>query len=281
MEKLYPWELEKGSAKYPCPKCGQKKLVRYVYFGTNNHVGESFGKCERIESCGFHSIPNKENVTHDFKPVQRPEPIVVFPEDTKLKSLDFSFNSPFHEFYCNTLGITMDHFKLWLVGSEKGNTVFHLRTIDQKTVNAKFIKYDSNGKRTKLNYYLGKNYLKENQIERDPEKLKVWNNFYVFEKCFYGEHLLDFNKDTCIVESEKTAVLASFFFPSFNWLAVGGTSGLKFEKFTILSKSKGRVIYLCDNDEAGIEKSKSINWLRKLAEIHSSIEFKAVNIFKV
>ena len=67
--------------------------------------------------------------------------------------------------------------------------------------------------------------------------------------CFFGEHLLGENitKPLAIVESEKTAVIASIFQPNFIWLAIGGKSYLKQER---LRKLAGRSITLFPDADA-------------------------------
>jgi len=59
-------------------------------------------------------------------------------------------------------------------------------------------------------------------------------------QCFFGEHLLhDTTKVVAIVESEKTAVIASIYFPNVIWLATGGSNGLDIDKCRCL---KGRTV---------------------------------------
>lgn len=56
-------------------------------------------------------------------------------------------------------------------------------------------------------------------------KLKDFN----LKQCFFGEHLLALpenqNKPVAIVESEKTAIVATAYFPKYVWIATGGTNG--------------------------------------------------------
>ena len=58
----------------------------------------------------------------------------------------------------------------------------------------------------------------------------------------YGEHQLckEKNKIVCVVESEKTAIIASWFYPNFDFVACGAANGLTSEKLSILF---GRKIY--------------------------------------
>jgi hypothetical protein len=56
------------------------------------------------------------------------------------------------------------------------------------------------------------------------------------DKCLFGEHLLNQfpEKTVAIVESEKTAIIASLFFPNFIWMATGGISNLSYNKLKAL-----------------------------------------------
>ena len=46
-------------------------------------------------------------------------------------------------------------------------------------------------------------------------------------QCFFGEHLLpeDKSRPVALVESEKTAIIASYYLPQFLWIASGGKNG--------------------------------------------------------
>jgi hypothetical protein len=65
---------------------------------------------------------------------------------------------------------------------------------------------------------------------------------FELRQCLFGEHLLiDKTKPVAIVESEKTAVIASVYLPQFIWVAVGSLTNLNAEKCSIL---KGRTVTL-------------------------------------
>lgn len=64
--------------------------------------------------------------------------------------------------------------------------------------------------------------------------------------CFFGEHLLREHpqKDVCIVESEKTAIICSLFYPGYNWLATSGTTGVQWKEKHPCEALKGRRVKL-------------------------------------
>jgi len=63
---------------------------------------------------------------------------------------------------------------------------------------------------------------------------------FTLAQCYFGEHLLtvDPRKPVALVESEKTAIIASVYLPQFNWLAVGSLTNLNREKFRPLAGRK-------------------------------------------
>lgn len=290
--KDYKWNLETGSKKYPCPSCTKKTFVRYVYAGTKDPVGEEFGRCDRENNCGYHRVPEKdvsEPPTPPFKK-ELPPPTVIFPDETWLNSIRNNVSSAFHGFAVERLGLTKEHLVKWGVGSRWKFTAFVLSNLKGEAINAKFVAYTPEGKRDKsekadgspafVPHYVGRSYLKTQKIETDPARLEDWQDYYKFLRCFYGEHLWDKDKDTCLVESEKTAVIAAFFFPQYNWLATGGNHGMTFEQFQIFYGYKRRIWNLVDNDKAGFEKSKTIQWLDRLAEMREDKnEILSVNLF--
>src|SRR5690606_11964956 len=72
-----------------------------------------------------------------------------------------------------------------------------------------------------------------------------------YKLCLFGEHLLDPEKQkvVVVVESEKTAAMASFFYPQFDWVSCASNNGLTDEKIRVLHNRK--VYWLCDSDAAG------------------------------
>lgn len=73
-------------------------------------------------------------------------------------------------------------------------------------------------------------------------KVKKIPDFHL-RRCLFGEHLLSINptKWIGIVESEKSAIIASACLPQFVWLATGGISNLHRENCNIL---QGRQVTL-------------------------------------
>ena len=82
---------------------------------------------------------------------------------------------------------------------------------------------------------------------------------FELKQCMFGEHVLKNNiKPVAIVESEKSAVIASVYLPQFIWLAVGSLNNLNAEKCKVL---QGRTVVLYP-DLNGFEK-----WNEKKKEL--------------
>jgi hypothetical protein len=83
-----------------------------------------------------------------------------------------------------------------------------------------------------------------------PKKYGRWISPEMEDKnlkcCFFGEHLLREypQKDVCIVESEKTAIICSMFYPNYNWLATSGTTGVQWKEKRPCEVLKGRRVKL-------------------------------------
>jgi hypothetical protein len=283
MSKDYKYSLEVGSKKHHCPACTKKTFVRYVFTGTRDYVGEEFGRCDRENNCGYHRQPESDSPVppHPLTKPKLPPPTVIFPDPAYLEKIRNTQAANFWDFCTGQLGITPEHLKNWGVGGHWKFTAFILAN-RERAVNVKFVAYTPEGKRDKtegtdggakfIPHYLGKAYLRSQKIETDNARLEDWQDYYKFPRCFYGEHLWDASKDTCLVESEKSAVIASFFFPDFNWLATGGNHGMLFEQFELFYGYKKRLWNLVDNDIAGYQKSKTIQWLDKLASMRDNPE---------
>lgn len=224
----HKYRFERSGKKGDCPQCGKKSVFRY-YEG----VPREFGKCERANNCGYHNKPDAA-----IKPVELPQPELkpqVYVDAEKVDGWVKNLTSPFHV-WARDLGVTDLHLYGWGVGTdEKGNTVFIHQNIKGEFWNAKFIAYTEGGSRKKDvdAFYM-----------RHPKNGK-------YSVCLFGEHLLNAEKAkrVCIVESEKTAVIASFFYPQYDWVACGANTGLSDEKVGVLV---GRKVWnLRDADIAG------------------------------
>jgi len=245
----FKYSLSK-KGKSTCPACSKKTFVLYVDY-SDNPLHSTVGKCDRADNCGHHyspkqyfadnHIPFDETVLSQnncFRPITpQPEPSYIDMEIMKRTMAGYD-NNRFIQYLTGIVGdesakeATIRYF----IGTSKhwdGATVFwqidqsgHVRT-------GKIMQYDqTTGKRIKEPV---------NRISWAHTVLKLQD--FNLSQCLFGEHLLrDTTSPVAIVESEKTAIIASCYLPDFIWLACGGSEGLNLQKCAIL-KSRNIILY--------------------------------------
>jgi hypothetical protein len=275
----YKYSLDPSSKKYNCPGCSHKTFVVYIDTTDGSIVDEyEFGRCDRENNCGYHKHPNTDPEHADAAKAEGYEPLPttvveqIFPDEKiwgPVVHRTKTCISPLHVFLSKTLQIPNEHFIKWGLLSDSdasGNnlTVYIFRNQAGAIVNLKWFKYKDDGHRDKAfeSFSLRQ---PTSSPPRTPQKQKLGEiserkqapavqKKYIL--CLFGEHLLDSEKKkpVCVVESEKTAVIASFFYPAFDWVACGSNNGLtdgKDGKPDKISMLKGRTVYwLCDADKA-------------------------------
>lgn len=248
----YQFQLEKYQSlktKHTCPACGRKKhFVRYVNNVDGNYVAEHVGRCDNQIKCCYHYKPRqyfKDNDIHNFQPVtlqkcntSSPIKTSYVPEESFKKSLSNYNKNNFIQF----LNSKFDNEQVkqalvkYHIGTSKhwrGATVFWQIDLEGKIRTGKVMLYDpKTGKRVKKPH---------NHISWAHSILKL--EHFNLKQCLFGEHLLQqSNKPVCVVESEKTAVVASLYLPDYIWLATGGLQYLNLRLFQNL-KNRQVILY--------------------------------------
>jgi hypothetical protein len=259
----FPIPFAKG--KHICPSCGVKKFVKY-----NPPIPEHFGKCERIGNCGYELIATVETLKKEgveFAKIERREekPISwLYPKQAIIDA--YLFNNTLTNFHtwAQSIGIPQEHLDKWNVKADKhGNTVFLFKNREGQWCNYKIGEYNAEGKRNKdRGFYTLK-------AKSETEK-------YMFP--LFGEHLLTKeNKQqiVCVVESEKTAIVASHFYPEFVWIAASSANGLSTGENGTNDRVSPligrRVWWLCDADKAG-RSNTSLRNLEKFGITHQTLD---------
>ncbi|MCS6832049.1 MAG: DUF6371 domain-containing protein [Flammeovirgaceae bacterium] len=279
------------NTRYHCPSCQHrgKTFVRYIDTETGEHLHPTVGRCNREINCGYHYTPKQyfqdNNISFDTtkttvscfhslsakKRETQPKPVSFIPVEVFKASLKAYETNHFVQFLINLFGVEVASqlVSRYFIGtskhqftnkdfpnykSEKGATVFWQIDVHGKVRTGKIMLYNpTTGKRIKEPF---------NHISWVHKALKLPE--FELRQCLFGEHLLnerDENgklKHVAIVESEKTAVIASVYLPQFVWLAVGSLTNLNAEKCSIL---KGRTVTLFP-DLNGFDK-----WSNKAKEL--------------
>ena len=249
-------------SRYTCPQCSKGRIfTRYIDTETGQHLANNVGKCNREINCGCHYTPKQyfqdNNIPQGSIYTAQPKVILTSPipakqisfisDDVFQKSLKIGNNTlqlaeanNFIMYLVKLFGIeiTSQLVDKYYIGTSKHwnkSTVFWQIDISGKIRTGKIMLYSpSTGKRIK-----------------DPFSYITWAHKamkladFSLQQCFYGEHLLEltknYNKPVAIVESEKTAIIASAYLPGLTWLAVGSLQNLTREKCKVL---KGRKVVL-------------------------------------
>ncbi len=246
----YRYQLEPYSgmrSRYPCPSCGKKgKFAMYIDTETGEYVDTIVGRCERTGSCGHHYTPSQyfedNNITPERREFQRPIQITkketsYIHKDILKNSLNAYDQNNFVEYLLQRYGadITTKAVTDYRIGTSKywpGSTVFWQVDKDSIVRSGKIMLYSSDTcKRVREPF---------SHIQWVHKALKIKD--FNLSQCLFGEHLLKGNnKSVAIVESEKSAIIASLYFPKYIWLACCSLQGLNKTKCEVL---RGREVTL-------------------------------------
>ena len=275
-EHRYVLEPYKGmNTRHRCPSCQQREKTFSLYIDkeTGEHIHPSVGRCNRESNCGNHYTPKQyfqdNKISFDtpqpkaYKPLPtqpKPKPVSYIPVEIFKASLQAHETNNFVKFLIDLFGVEIasQQVSRYFIATSKhwnGATVFWQIDAKGKIRTGKIMLYNpTTGKRVKnleLPVYWVHKALKQPEFE--------------LSQCLFGEHLLiEKTKPVAIVESEKTAVIASIYLPQFIWLAVGSLNNLNAEKCSVL---KGRTVTLFP-DLKGFEK-----WNSKATELSHIVNF--------
>ena len=245
-QTIYKFQLDTIGKKITCTGCGQRRAVRYK----NNETGEFFqdkvARCDRENSCGYHYTP-KQYLTDTgagYVPGIIKEEVIIEPRadymplDYVQRSME-GYDKTNFALYLIALfrfEIASKALRKYFVGrsrNDNGNAcIFWRIDKDEKVRTGKIMSYNPDtGKRCK---------------EINPTWVHTKLNEFNYHLCFFGEHLLSKYPDATvgIVESEKTAIVASIFMPDMVWLATGGNSGCKWREYAVYKVLMNRTVIL-------------------------------------
>lgn len=288
----YRFHLQKyrPDSKKVCPKCGKKScFTRYVDENAQITFPDHVGKCDHINSCGYHYTPKeyfqdnptvKETMIEQdnrgdipsktVKPIVKPlsnpgSQISYLPFDWVSQSMQKFDINPLYRYLTKVAGKEKTNrlFNLYKVGTSKmwnGATVFWQIDVHGNVRAGKIMGYDpETGHRIKEPF---------SQVSW-VHSVKKLPDFHM-KQCLFGEHLLSGNstgqstKTIAIVESEKTALIAALFIPDFIWLATGGMHGcFNSEAMQVL---RGREVILFPDLKATEEWKHKTKMLRPICK---------------
>lgn len=245
-------------AKYKTPKdniicsgCGEKRARPYVNNATGERLGDHVSRCERVDSCGYHYTPkmffeeNPDKKPLDFKkwesvPAPPPRSVSFIDNSIFKKTLGVNNNNTFISFLILLFGKERAEnlANRYHIGTTKnGETIFYQVDLQGNVRSGKVIKYNiTDSTETSL----GKDCNRGKIINWVHSKLKLEN--FNLNQCLFGEDLITDNQTIAIVESAKSAVIASVYFPQLIWVSCEGKEGLGIEKLKVL-KGKNVILF--------------------------------------
>lgn len=265
MSITFKYSLRTGSKKDRCPSCSKSTFKPYVDVN-GNAPGEQYGRCERVNSCGYLEYPkiNGEKIEYVEKQIEIPKPTDFIPVKIVSSTILKTDSNIFMTYIQNTYGVNnlINSVELYNIGTAKNKgVIFWQQDFDGNFRTGKVIYYNQNGKRNKdrMSWYV------HNKIKKD----------YVLKQVFFGEHLLKEypDKPVALCESEKTAVIMSFLKPEFIWLASGGSEMLNVDRFYHLH-SRSLTVF---PDEGQFKKWKEKTAFIKNRVMNTDVEFAFLN----
>jgi hypothetical protein len=280
--KIHQYILEpyKGrNTRHTCPGCQQKDKTFALYVDTNTGepIHPTVGRCNRESKCGYHYTPKQyfqdnptgQNQSKPYKPLKPapvPKPVSFIPDMIFKASLKAYEKNHFIQYLISLFGMDTagELVSKYFIGSSnhwEGATVFWQIDQQGEIRTGKIMLYSpTTGKRVKEPY---NHFNWVHKVIKQPE--------FGLSQCLFGEHLLrDKTKPVAIVESEKTAIIASIYLPQFIWVAFGGI-GFNADKCQSL---KGRTVILFP-DLGGFDK-----WNTKTKELSHLARFQVSDLLE-
>lgn len=278
---LYTLEKYRGSqSRFACPACKRvKAFTRYIHTQTGHYLNPVVGRCNRESKCGYHLKPRDFLLDKGIPFITNASVLETSLYPVKSKSFSFipweivnksrkTYHKNHFVIYLNKLlgNQAQKIVSQYCIGTSRhwpGAVVFWQVDEANRIRTGKVMLYDpETGKRIKV---------PKVYIQFAHKILRVKN--FQLRQCFFGEHLLATNpkKKVAIVESEKSAIIASAYFPQYVWLACGGLSQLSSEKCQVL---KGREVLLIP-DLGGYA-----NWQKKAVSFQGFLKARVSDVLE-
>lgn len=257
----YRYQLQKytgRNSRHTCPACGRPHCFTYYVDAAGNPLASDVGRCEHINSCGYEKTPKMYFDEHPQERRQRREcseaksqhpkkdarvDFIPFGLITKSVGMNNNLMRYLGDFFPakELERVTADYF---LGCTKKGEIIFPQIDAQGRCWTGKVMAYGEDGHRIKRSECDAVDWLHARWMKQQGKTASD----YHLRQCLFGEHLLSKYPDriVCLTEGEKSAVIASLFFPQFVWVSCGGKFGLKPE--TCKSLAGRDVIVYADAD---------------------------------
>ncbi len=241
-----------------CPWCGMKTFRQYVDIVTKEVYEGEYGFCERGKKCGYNLMPR---IVSDNKSYIHEEELLKLgyeKHDSYLMAISYNkiaSTIPSHRvFHSMVNGFEETNFAKFLISHLNYDAIQLLRryyvghnydpVYPGKECENVFWRIDNN---FNVRHGLTTDYLiNGKRISAVPQDDSIYGMFYHFSfcNCFFGANLINVfpEKDIAIVEDEKTAIVCSYFWPEYNWLATGEIESLNWVDYQVYNVLIGKNI---------------------------------------
>lgn len=233
---MYRFEFAKrkhGKYKVTCPQCKKRGKFNLYYDNLKQELcSEEYGKCDRIDSCGYINRPDfdDDEVVFSPKPIKPIQPTSFLSKEDLQPYIQEKYKDPLSIWLIDTFGdvarkVLYDYavFSVYVDSWKEYAPLFLIVDDKNRVRSGKLMRYEmvqGVPKRTKYEDY------------RDNVRwLHSYLPSYNYQQIAYGSHLVSKypNKEIKIVESEKTVLMMSCLRAQYNWLAVMSYTGLQKE----------------------------------------------------
>jgi len=294
MGRDYRFSFERGSKKHFCPRCSQKRYVRYVDSHTGEYLPIEYGKCDREIECAYYLNPysegygkvmyeniQKRSFAITKPPKKKKADQVYMPVQALKQTLNSYDQNRFVQNLLSNKGFKFDVADINKVveqyyigtvskGYRMGATTFPFRDKNGNVCAIQVKEFNENNK-TKSTDFIHS--ILKREYNNDNRPLPDWLTGYLENEkivsCLFGEHLLSHYplNPIALVEAPKTALYGTLYFgfpdrpQNLLWLAVYNLTSLNFDKVKALAGR--RVILYPDLSKAGKAFDK---WSKKASE---------------
>lgn len=276
---LQPYKTAKS--RYRCPQCNHRgnTFVRYINTQTGQHLADYVGRCGREDKCGYHLKPGEyfksvdsrwpivnssQPRTMDYRPSTMDyPPTYIHPEIVNASFTNYHENN-LVQYLITRFGFTVadelvGRYRIGTCSYWPGSTVFWQLDTEGLVRSGKVMLYNrQTGKRVKQPFnhitwaHVLLNAHTADKIQQGAAhfgyhvptyNIQPATHNFQLQQCIFGEHLLAERPTAhvAIVESEKTALIASAHDAGRIWLAAGSLSNLNPQLCQAL---KGRTVTL-------------------------------------
>jgi len=284
---LQPYEGP--GSRFTCPACGGKRCFTRYVDENGDCLDEAVGRCNHESRCGYHYTPRQFFEDHPSARPDWKENFFRIPQQTIKKTVkkqlwtigadivkstvNPAIDSDFTAFLTGLIGRknTAKIVKEYHIGVTKNkDVIFYQLDTEGRCRTGKIMKYDrQTGHRVKDEKVGGKITWVHAVLRQSADPLLRLPDGWELTQCLFGEHLLKQYpfKPVALVESEKTAVICSAFWPEYIWLATGGKSQLN-DRLQVL---RGRKVVAFPDVDGYLEWKEKLSRVRGLDIVVSDV----------